>query len=171
MDAFFKIMLMYSFLQVKKRQQRVVMILESKNIPFNTVDITEPGAQAEKDFMQQKATKKGETVSDTDPRNPLPPQIFNGPEYCGDYNSFEIANETDALEEFLLLPVPETNGKATNGKSAPEPEPETAAVETVAEATTEAANNGDVEPEVTPEQVETSSAEAETVEGDAVAAE
>lgn len=37
-------------------------------------------------------------------RNVLPPQIFNGEKYCGDYDDFDIANEDDVLEEFLGIP-------------------------------------------------------------------
>lgn len=57
-------------------------------------------------------------VSDTEPRKPLPPQIFNGQTYCGDYNGFELANECDTLEAFLHLPETETTNGSTNGKSA-----------------------------------------------------
>lgn len=68
---------------MKKRQQRVVMILDSKNISYEVVDITEPGKEKDKDFMQTKSTSLGVTVSDLTPRHPLPPQIFNDEEYCG----------------------------------------------------------------------------------------
>ena len=37
-------------------------------------------------------------------RNVLPPQVFNGEEYRGDYEDFDVANEDDMLEEFLGLP-------------------------------------------------------------------
>lgn len=71
-------------LQVKKRQQRVLMILDSKNIAYEVIDITEPGKEADKEFMQEKSTSKGSTASDQDPRHPLPPQIFADDEYCGE---------------------------------------------------------------------------------------
>jgi len=63
-------------LQVKKRQQRVMMILDSKNVEYEVIDITEPGKELEKEFMQ----------ANSNPRNnkyPLPPQIFNEDDYCG----------------------------------------------------------------------------------------
>lgn len=66
------------------------MILESKNIPFNAVDITEPGKEDEKDFMQNNSTSSGATVSDLKPRHPLPPQIFNDTEYCGVISFFVL---------------------------------------------------------------------------------
>jgi len=118
--------------EVKKRQQRVLMILDSKGIPYTAIDITEPNQEKEKDFMQANSTEKGITVSDQNPRHPLPPQIFNGQSYCGDYNGFELANENDQLESFLNIevkngtggnllvsqPLAETNGKLEDEKPA-----------------------------------------------------
>lgn len=72
----------YQF-QVKKRQQRVLMILDSKHVKYDVIDITEPGREADKDFMQNNAKSNGGTVSDPNPRSPLPPQMFNDDEYCG----------------------------------------------------------------------------------------
>lgn len=69
--------------QVKKRQQRVLMILDSKNFQYEVIDITEPGKEPEKEFMQEKSTSKGGTTSDQNPKYPLPPQIFSDEEYCG----------------------------------------------------------------------------------------
>ncbi|XP_033240187.1 SH3 domain-binding glutamic acid-rich protein homolog isoform X3 [Drosophila pseudoobscura] len=94
--------------EVKKRQQRVLMILDSKNIQYDTVDITEPGKEGEKEMMQNKSTSNGGTVSDPDPRHPLPPQIFNDADYCGDYDAFDMANEIDTLEVFLKLAPADT---------------------------------------------------------------
>ncbi len=65
-----------SSFQVKKRQQRVTMILESKNIKYNVIDITEPGKENEKEFMQENSKAR-------DSKHPLPPQIFNDERYCG----------------------------------------------------------------------------------------
>lgn len=59
------------------------MILESRHIQFSVVDITEPGREPDKDFMQEKSTSLGATVSDTNPRHALPPQLFNDEQYCG----------------------------------------------------------------------------------------
>ncbi|XP_037942009.1 SH3 domain-binding glutamic acid-rich protein homolog isoform X3 [Teleopsis dalmanni] len=94
--------------EVKKRQQRVLMILDSKNIKYETVDITEPGKESEKEFMQTKSTSNGATVSDPEPRHALPPQIFNAEDYCGDYDAFDLANEIDTLEQFLKLAPADT---------------------------------------------------------------
>ncbi|KPU78697.1 uncharacterized protein Dana_GF23792, isoform B [Drosophila ananassae] len=99
--------------EVKKRQQRVLMILDSKNIQYDTVDITEPGKESEKELMQNKSTSNGGTVSDPEPRHPLPPQIFNDEDYCGDYDAFDMANEIDTLEVFLKLAPADTTAVST----------------------------------------------------------
>lgn len=83
------------------------MILDSKNIKYEVLDISEPGKEADKDFMQVNSTSNGATASDTDPRHPLPPQLFNDQDYCGDYDQFELANEIDNLEVFLKLSAEE----------------------------------------------------------------
>lgn len=52
------------------------MILESKNIKYNIIDIAEPGKENEKEFMQENSKVR-------DSKYPLPPQIFNDNYYCG----------------------------------------------------------------------------------------
>lgn len=79
------------------------MILDSKNIKYDIIDITQPGLEADKDFMQTNSTSKGNIVCDVEPRHPLPPQLFNDTEYCGDFEQFDLANEIDNLEVFLKL--------------------------------------------------------------------
>lgn len=54
------------------------MILDSKCINYEPIDITEPGREKDKETMQQKA--KVRVVLG---KHPLPPQIFNGDDYCG----------------------------------------------------------------------------------------
>lgn len=90
---------------MKKRQQRVLMILDSKSIKYEVVDITEPGKESVKEMMQEKSISKGGTVSDPSPRHALPPQLFYDDDYCGDYDLFDLANEIDTLEDFLKLPA------------------------------------------------------------------
>ncbi|MPC83151.1 SH3 domain-binding glutamic acid-rich [Portunus trituberculatus] len=53
------------------------MILESKNIPFTTIDITDPGQEDSKEYMNENAKPKGNN------KVPVTPQIFNEAEYCG----------------------------------------------------------------------------------------
>ncbi|KPI98010.1 SH3 domain-binding glutamic acid-rich protein-like [Papilio xuthus] len=104
--------------EVKKRQQRVLMILDSKNIKYEIIDITEPGREDDKDFMQNNAKCNGGTVSDPNPRSPLPPQLFNDQEYCGDYDHFDLANEVDTLEQFLKLELPPEEPPQTEKENA-----------------------------------------------------
>lgn len=89
--------------EVKKRQQRVLLILDSKNVKYEVIDMAEPGAEEAKDFMQNNSTSFGATIGDPTPRHPLPPQIFNDEVYCGDYDLFDMANELDEMENFLKL--------------------------------------------------------------------
>ncbi|CAB0002319.1 unnamed protein product [Nesidiocoris tenuis] len=104
--------------EVKKRQQRIMMILESKGIAYEAIDITEPGNEDDKQFMQDHAKPKEGA------KHPLPPQIFNELDYCGDYEGFDVANENDELEIFLKMPLPPAPpAPVVNGK-VPEPEPE-----------------------------------------------
>merc|ERR1712083_461425 len=62
-------------------------------------------------------------------RNVLPPQVFNGEKYCGDYDAFDVANEDDELEEFLGIPrkhpkvEPAKEEAAKEGEDAAKPAP------------------------------------------------
>merc|ERR1719431_766525 len=84
--------------EIENNQQRIKMVLTSRNIEFVTIDISAPGMQEMRSFMRMNGRKR------EGQRNVLPPQIFNGEEYRGDYEGFDIANEDDDLEEFLGIP-------------------------------------------------------------------
>jgi len=84
--------------EIENNQQRIQMVLTTRNIKFDTIDISTPGMQEMRSFMREKGRRK------EGQRNVLPPQIFNGEEYRGDYEGFDIANEDDDLEEFLGIP-------------------------------------------------------------------
>merc|ERR1719273_2711004 len=84
--------------EIETSQQRILMILKSLGIPLKVVDISAPGSEEERDYMRSNGKKKEGA------RNVLPPQVFNGDKYCGDYDDFDIANEDDKLEEFLGVP-------------------------------------------------------------------
>ncbi|XP_049445164.1 SH3 domain-binding glutamic acid-rich-like protein 3 isoform X2 [Epinephelus fuscoguttatus] len=58
-------------LEMKKQQQRIEMVLDSKNIKYNYVDIA--ADENQKALMRKLAG---------DPKA-LPPQICNGDVYCG----------------------------------------------------------------------------------------
>lgn len=68
---------------MKKRQQRVTLILDSKGVQYELLDIAEPNMEEAKEYMQNNSKLMGGTISDPNPRHPLPPQIFNDDEYCG----------------------------------------------------------------------------------------
>merc|ERR1719222_1346956 len=68
------------------------MILKSLGIAIELCDISAPGMEEQRDFMRANATKK------ENQRNVLPPQVFNGEKYCGDYDAFDVANEDDGLK-------------------------------------------------------------------------
>merc|ERR1712126_175924 len=84
--------------EIENAQHRIIMILKSLGIAIELCDISAPGMEDQRDFMRANGTKKEGF------RNVLPPQVFNGEKYCGDYDAFDIANEDDELEEFLGLP-------------------------------------------------------------------
>eukprot|EP00091_Calanus_sinicus_P023727 TRINITY_DN8178_c0_g1_i8.p2 TRINITY_DN8178_c0_g1~~TRINITY_DN8178_c0_g1_i8.p2 ORF type:complete len:146 (+),score=57.10 TRINITY_DN8178_c0_g1_i8:58-438(+) len=84
--------------EITNSQHRITMILKSLGIPLKQVDISAPGTEEQRDVMRAGAKKK------EGQRYPLPPQIFNGDKYCGDYDDFDVANEDDELEEFLGIP-------------------------------------------------------------------
>lgn len=118
--------------EIVTHQQRIFMILNSLAIECEAVDIAGPGMDEAKDYMRAEGKKKDGQ------RYCLPPQIFNGEKYCGDYDDFDLANEDDELEEFLgiprktpkSVPVGEATENGEVGKlpteeavAAPEPEP------------------------------------------------
>merc|ERR1719322_1802279 len=74
------------------------MILDSLGIETEVIDVAGPGMEEARDFMRGNGKKKENA------RHVLPPQIFNGDKYCGDYDDFDVANEDDELEEFLGIP-------------------------------------------------------------------
>merc|ERR1719245_1095560 len=84
--------------EITNSQHRIIMILKSLGIQMDLVDISAPGMDDQRDLMRASAKKK------EGQRHALPPQIFNGEKYCGDYDDFDVANEDDELEEFLGIP-------------------------------------------------------------------
>lgn len=53
------------------------MILESKNIPYVAIDITDPSQEEAKDYVVTTAIPKPNA------KVPVTPQIFNEADYCG----------------------------------------------------------------------------------------
>jgi len=84
--------------KIETSQQKILMVLRTRDIEFSTIDISAPGMQNQRTFMREKGRRK------EGQRNVIPPQIFNGEEYRGDFDDFDVANEDDVLEEFLGIP-------------------------------------------------------------------
>jgi len=83
--------------KIENEQQQIQRVLQMRKLEFELVDIMLPGNQNERAFMRERGKKKDGQ------RNVIPPQIFNGQEFRGDFEDFDIANEDDVLEEFLGL--------------------------------------------------------------------
>ncbi|XP_033873689.1 SH3 domain-binding glutamic acid-rich-like protein 2 isoform X1 [Acipenser ruthenus] len=82
---------------IKKTQQDVVGFLEANKIEFEEVDITMVEDQRMwmyKHIPKERLPAKG---------NPLPPQIFNDEQYCGDYEAFFDSKENNTVTSFLGL--------------------------------------------------------------------
>lgn len=66
------------------------MVLDGKKIPYQVVDISSDDSAKAK--MRELAGASS-----------LPPQIANGDQYCGDFNSFDEAVEMEELSKFLKM--------------------------------------------------------------------
>ncbi|KAF7656886.1 hypothetical protein LDENG_00035080 [Lucifuga dentata] len=77
--------------EVKSQQAEVMRILESKSIKYETIDISVGG-----EIRDEMRSKSGNPTA-------VPPQLFNGDQYCGDYEQFSEAVEADTVEQFLKL--------------------------------------------------------------------
>ncbi|KAG7323714.1 hypothetical protein KOW79_013416 [Hemibagrus wyckioides] len=77
--------------EIKTQQEKILQFLDSRNIKYFAKDITlSPDFKAE---MRQKAGNP----------SALPPQVFNGSQYCGDYQAFFDALEDGKAEKFFKL--------------------------------------------------------------------
>ncbi|XP_058051127.1 SH3 domain-binding glutamic acid-rich-like protein 3 isoform X2 [Ahaetulla prasina] len=77
--------------EIKSQQSEVTRILDGKNIKYIMVDISQDNA-----LREEMRTKSGNPKA-------IPPQIFNGDHYCGDYELFVEAVEQNTLQQFLKL--------------------------------------------------------------------
>lgn len=77
--------------ELKMQQSKIFSYLDSKKIPYKTLDIS------------QNTETKDEMRKKTGNPTALPPQIFNGDTYCGDFNKFDMAVEDEKVEAFLKL--------------------------------------------------------------------
>uniref|UniRef100_G1PMZ0 SH3 domain-binding glutamic acid-rich protein n=1 Tax=Myotis lucifugus TaxID=59463 RepID=G1PMZ0_MYOLU len=109
---------------IRKKQQEVVGFLEANKIDFKEFDIA--GDEDNRKWMRENVP------GEKKPQNgiPLPPQIFNEEQYCGDFDSFFSAKEENIIYSFLGL-APPPGSKATQP---PEEEPSLPNGEVVGEA-------------------------------------
>ncbi|XP_039603696.1 SH3 domain-binding glutamic acid-rich-like protein 2 isoform X1 [Polypterus senegalus] len=84
-------------LAIKKRQQDVVRFLEANKISFEEIDITM--LEDQRMWMYKHIPKECLPTQG----NPLPPQIFNDDQYCGDYDAFFESKENNTVDSFLRL--------------------------------------------------------------------
>ncbi|XP_066115446.1 SH3 domain-binding glutamic acid-rich protein isoform X1 [Saccopteryx bilineata] len=88
------------WLLIRKKQQEVVGFLEANKIDFKELDIA--GDEDNRKWMRENVP------GEKKPQNgiPLPPQIFNEEQYCGDFDSFFSAKEENIIYSFLGLAPP-----------------------------------------------------------------
>ncbi|XP_032486376.1 SH3 domain-binding glutamic acid-rich protein-like isoform X2 [Phocoena sinus] len=86
--------------EIRKKQQEVVGFLEANKIDFKEFDIA--GDEDNRRWMRENVP------GEKKPQNgiPLPPQIFNEEQYCGDFDSFFSAKEENIIYSFLGLAPP-----------------------------------------------------------------
>ncbi|XP_066513660.1 adapter SH3BGRL-like isoform X1 [Hoplias malabaricus] len=104
---------------IKKKQQDVLGFLEALKIEYASLDI----ASNEENRMWMRENVPG----DKKPSNgiPLPPQIFNEENYCGDYDTFFDAKEDNVVYEFLgLTPPPGFKKEVPEEEQNGDPHPE-----------------------------------------------
>uniref|UniRef100_UPI00398F5A32 SH3 domain-binding glutamic acid-rich-like protein 3 n=1 Tax=Pristiophorus japonicus TaxID=55135 RepID=UPI00398F5A32 len=77
--------------EVRSTQLEVERVLEIKRIKFKQIDISVSEA-----LLEEMRSRIGNP-------NALPPQIFNGDSYCGDYQQFYDAVENEDIYHFLKL--------------------------------------------------------------------
>ncbi|XP_069492160.1 SH3 domain-binding glutamic acid-rich protein isoform X5 [Ambystoma mexicanum] len=96
---------------IKKKQQDVVGFLAANRIDFEERDI----ACNEDNRKWMRDNVPGEKK----PQNgiPLPPQIFNEEQYCGDFDSFFDAKEVNEIFSFLGL-APRLSSKVSTNEKA-----------------------------------------------------
>ncbi|KTF93996.1 hypothetical protein cypCar_00017157, partial [Cyprinus carpio] len=78
-------------LRVKQHQSEIFQFLDSKKIKYFAVDIS-----ASADVKEEMRKKAGNPSA-------MPPQVFNGDKYCGDYQKFFDAVEDGKPGAFFKL--------------------------------------------------------------------
>uniref|UniRef100_A0A0B8RW85 SH3 domain-binding glutamic acid-rich-like protein n=1 Tax=Philothamnus irregularis TaxID=1899461 RepID=A0A0B8RW85_9SAUR len=86
--------------KIKKQQQDVIGFLEVNKIEFEEKDIA--ANEENRKWMRENVPEECRPAAG----NPLPPRIFNGSQYLGDYDAFFEARENNAVYAFLGLTAP-----------------------------------------------------------------
>ncbi|XP_018936603.1 SH3 domain-binding glutamic acid-rich-like protein 3 [Cyprinus carpio] len=77
--------------ELKQRQSEILQFLDAKKIKYSALDIAGSG-----DLKEEMRKKVGNPSA-------MPPQVFNGDKYCGDYQKFSDAMEDGNPEAFFKL--------------------------------------------------------------------
>lgn len=78
-----------SNMKTKKNQLKITNVFDGKKIPYECIDISL--SEESKLEMREKCGND----------KALPPQLFKGDEYLGDFDAFDDAVETGTLSVFL----------------------------------------------------------------------
>nr|XP_046246426.1 SH3 domain-binding glutamic acid-rich protein isoform X4 [Scatophagus argus] len=97
---------------IKKKQQDVVGFLEALKVDYTQLDIA--CNEENRMWMRQNVPVEKKPTNGI----PLPPQIFNEDNYCGDYETFFNAKEDNSVYEFLGLPPPPGSKEAVQAEKA-----------------------------------------------------
>ncbi|KAK6175243.1 hypothetical protein SNE40_013748 [Patella caerulea] len=76
---------------IASQQQHIETVLKAKHVDYELIDIA--SCEGKKDEMREKM---GDPTA-------LPPQIFNGDIYCGNYEAFQNSVEEEDVMTFLHL--------------------------------------------------------------------
>jgi len=97
---------------MKVQQEHIKRIFDCKKIQYEEVDVADPCHVQDKEFMQSTVRQRVKSTQSpsTDEQVPavLPPQLFDGQNYKGDYTGFFEAVETESMYRYLGLQVPQT---------------------------------------------------------------
>lgn len=109
-----------SRLQITKQQRAILDFLDARGINYRPIDMCANtkarGQMLEK--LPEESKEEGKTI--------LPPQVFNGEDYCGDYEQFFDARECDLIYSFFKLEPPEGSSEYLAANPPKENEPEEA---------------------------------------------
>ncbi|XP_066496362.1 SH3 domain-binding glutamic acid-rich-like protein 3 [Tiliqua scincoides] len=81
--------------EVKKRQSEVLRILDGNSMKYELVDVS-----ISESLLQEMRNKTGKSDA-------IPPQIFNGEQYCGGFEMLHEASENEEVRKFLKMATDE----------------------------------------------------------------